>query len=104
MMENSGGHETTSAVLFWFVKYMPLDAEIQHRLYEEVANVFGNDLSSITLDVLEDYGKVPVLEAVVTETLRCAMVGGAIGRYCELTMVWDFHFNRRLPWPAYSNR
>ncbi|KAG8698557.1 hypothetical protein FRC09_007177 [Ceratobasidium sp. 395] len=79
-----GGHDSTSATLFWLVKYMALDAEIQRRLHGEVGDVFGHDLedtSSIVLSVLEDSDRIPILEAVVAETLRCAMTTGAIGRY-----------------------
>ncbi|KAG9101804.1 hypothetical protein FRC06_002589 [Ceratobasidium sp. 370] len=79
-----GGHDSSSATMFWFVKYMALDAEIQRRLHDEVCHVFGRDLddvSSMTLSILEDSEKIPVLEAVAAETLRCAMTGGAIGRY-----------------------
>ncbi|KAG8681172.1 hypothetical protein FRC08_015802 [Ceratobasidium sp. 394] len=79
-----GGHDSSSATMFWFVKYMALDAEIQRRLHDEVCRAFGrdvDDISSMTLSILEDSEKVPILEAVVAETLRCAMTGGAIGRY-----------------------
>ncbi|KAG8698069.1 hypothetical protein FRC09_007457 [Ceratobasidium sp. 395] len=79
-----GGHDSTSAALFWLVKYMALDAEMQRRLHDEVCHVFSHDLedtSSIVLSTLEDSEKLPILEAVVAETLRCAMISGAIGRY-----------------------
>ncbi|QRV94337.1 cytochrome P450 family protein [Ceratobasidium sp. AG-Ba] len=76
-----GGQDTTSATLFWFVKYMPSDPDIQQQLHDEVCSVFGDDMSGLTLDALKDSERVPVLEAVVAETLRCAMVGGAIGKY-----------------------
>ncbi|KAG9121036.1 hypothetical protein FRC07_003184, partial [Ceratobasidium sp. 392] len=77
------GHESSSATLFWFVKFVALDAEIQRRLHNEVLEVFGhslNNTSSMSLSVLEDSEKMPVLEAVIVETLRCAMTSGAIGR------------------------
>ncbi|QRV94362.1 cytochrome P450 family protein [Ceratobasidium sp. AG-Ba] len=76
-----GGQETTTAALMWFVKYMALDIDIQQRLHKEVCEVFGHsptDSTSITLEVLDDFDKTPVLEAVTSETLRCALVGSAV--------------------------
>ncbi|KAF8752778.1 Cytochrome P450 [Rhizoctonia solani] len=58
-----GGQDTTSTVLRWLVKYFTNDPETQQRLHDEVCRVF-----------------VPFLEAVVTETLRCAGVGSQISR------------------------
>ncbi|QRV79721.1 cytochrome P450 family protein [Ceratobasidium sp. AG-Ba] len=75
-----GGQETTAAALMWFVKYMALDLDIQQHLHQEVCEVFGHSLTdsaSITLEVLDDVNKTPVLEAVTSETLRCALVGSA---------------------------
>ncbi|QRV79699.1 cytochrome P450 family protein [Ceratobasidium sp. AG-Ba] len=76
-----GGQESTSATLFWFVKYMASDTDIQRRLHDEVCNVFGDDMAGLTLDALKDSERVPILEAVVAETLRCAMLAGAVARY-----------------------
>jgi hypothetical protein len=78
---------------------MPLDVDIQRRLHDEVCRVFGNDLdntSSITLDILNDVETVPLLEAVATETLRCATVGGIISRRCELYSASDGHGAKTL--------
>lgn len=82
----SAGQETTASALAWFVKYMSTDPEIQHRLHDEVCSVFGkssDDATTMTLNILSNTEKVPVLEAVATETLRCAQVGGALLRRCE---------------------
>ncbi|QRV81352.1 cytochrome P450 family protein [Ceratobasidium sp. AG-Ba] len=77
------GQETTTAALAWLVKFMALDLDIQRRLHEEVCEVFGTsltDTSSITLEILDDSEKTPVLEAVLAETLRCALVGSGSKR------------------------
>jgi hypothetical protein len=78
----------------WFVKYMQLDVDIQHRLHDEACRIFGNDLdstSSIDLDVFDNTEKTPILATVATETLRCAKVEGAISRRCELCFTSDGH-------------
>ncbi|KAG8746635.1 hypothetical protein FRC10_004238 [Ceratobasidium sp. 414] len=63
------GQDTTTATLSWFVKYMPQDLDIQRRLHEEVC-ASSTDTTSITLEILDDVERMPVLEAVVVETLR----------------------------------
>jgi hypothetical protein len=71
------------------VKFLPLDAEIQQRLHNEVCTVFEPELDedmSLDFDTLDDSEKVPVLEAVVAETLRCAKVGSLSGRERELPL------------------
>ncbi|QRV95825.1 cytochrome P450 family protein [Ceratobasidium sp. AG-Ba] len=77
------GQETTTAALAWFVKFIALDFDIQRRLHEETREVFGSsltDTSSIPFDVLDDSEKTPILEAVLAETLRCALVGAGSRR------------------------
>ncbi|KEP48387.1 cytochrome P450 family protein [Rhizoctonia solani 123E] len=73
---------TVGKVLAWFVKYMPQDPEIQQRLHNEMRITFeGNkeDASQCLAD-LNNPDKVPILEAVMAETLRCAQVTSATVR------------------------
>ncbi|KAH7339908.1 cytochrome P450 [Rhizoctonia solani] len=73
---------TVGKVLAWFVKYMPQDPEIQQRLHNEMRIIFeGNkEDSSQCLAELNNPDKVPILEAVMAETLRCAQVTSATVR------------------------
>ncbi|KAF8750715.1 Cytochrome P450 [Rhizoctonia solani] len=76
---------TVGKVLAWFVKYMPKDAEIQRQLHNEMRTVFDankEDTSKYLAD-LNDPDKVPILEAVMAETLRCAQVTSATVRSRE---------------------
>ncbi|GAB1522201.1 hypothetical protein RhiTH_005313 [Rhizoctonia solani] len=78
-----GGQDTTSTVLRWLVKYFTNDPETQQRLHDEVCRVFGKDdgeKEPIDFNLLDNPEQVPFLEAVVTETLRCAGVGSQISR------------------------
>ncbi|KAJ1304879.1 hypothetical protein OPQ81_006013 [Rhizoctonia solani] len=73
---------TVGKVLAWFVKYMPQDPEIQKLLHNEMRGIFDGhkeDPSSI-LAKLNNPEKVPILEAVMAETLRCAQVTSATVR------------------------
>ncbi|KAG8683425.1 hypothetical protein FRC09_016088 [Ceratobasidium sp. 395] len=77
------GQDTTAATFSWLLKYLPLDAKIQQRLHDEVCAAFdsGSDRDGpLDFNILSDSGKLPVLEAVVAETLRCAMTGTITGR------------------------
>ncbi|KAF8694124.1 cytochrome P450, partial [Rhizoctonia solani] len=73
---------TVGKVLAWFVKYMPKDPEIQRQLHNEMRTVFdaNKDDPSKYLADLNDPDKVPILEAVMAETLRCAQVTSATVR------------------------
>ncbi|KAF8597491.1 cytochrome P450 [Ceratobasidium sp. AG-I] len=71
--------DTTASALAWHVKYLPQDPDIQRQLHDEVCAVFGQD-GELNFEAIEDPGRVPMLEAVATETLRCARVGGLSGR------------------------
>ncbi|KAG8693183.1 hypothetical protein FRC08_009275, partial [Ceratobasidium sp. 394] len=67
------GQDTTAATLMWLFKYLPLDVEIQQRLYDELCTAFGpvsDDEGPLDFTILNDSSKVPVLEAVVAETQR----------------------------------
>ncbi|CAE7211660.1 unnamed protein product [Rhizoctonia solani] len=77
------GLDTTSSMIRWLLKYLSTDAEIQRRLHDEVCGVFGqsSDLyEPLDFNLLDDSGRLPLLEAVVTETMRCAGVGSQISR------------------------
>ncbi|CAE6466128.1 unnamed protein product [Rhizoctonia solani] len=79
------GQDTTASTLSWLVKYLPDDPEIQQRLHEEMCNVFGADADAdsnkgLNFDLLDDPERVPILEAVVAETMRCAAVAAFVGR------------------------
>ncbi|KAG8706820.1 hypothetical protein FRC08_000846 [Ceratobasidium sp. 394] len=77
------GQDTTSAALSWLLKYLPLDTDIQRRLHDELCTAFGlvsDGDEPLDFNVLNDSSRVPVLEAVVAETLRCAKIAPAIGR------------------------
>ncbi|CAE6439234.1 unnamed protein product [Rhizoctonia solani] len=83
------GQDTTASVLSWLVKYLPTDPEIQQRLHEEICTVFGADVESnepLDFSLLDDPERVPILEAVVAEALRCAAVAPLTSRqrtYCS---------------------
>ncbi|CCO31039.1 Steroid 21-hydroxylase [Rhizoctonia solani AG-1 IB] len=86
MMYVFAGQETTASALRWLVKYLPNDPEIQHRLHEEICGTLGWDENTSEhpdFQLLDDSERMPVLEAVVAETLRCAGVGSLIGRERE---------------------
>ncbi|KAG8723104.1 hypothetical protein FRC09_004703 [Ceratobasidium sp. 395] len=77
------GQDTTAATLGWLVKFLALDVVIQRRLHHEVCTVFGPDSDEdrpLNFEALDNPGRVPVLEAVVAETLRCAKVASSTGR------------------------
>jgi cytochrome P450 len=76
----SAGQDTTASSLAWLVKFLPQDAEIQRRLHNEMYSVFGPGTNSLDFNLLDDHERVPILEAVVVETLRCAGVGSLTGR------------------------
>ncbi|KAG8714345.1 hypothetical protein FRC11_008829 [Ceratobasidium sp. 423] len=73
---------TVGKVLAWFVKYMPQDPEIQRRLHNEMRDIFDRNKEdqSQCLAELNNPEKVPILEAVTAETLRCAQVTSATVR------------------------
>ncbi|KAF8599423.1 cytochrome P450 [Ceratobasidium sp. AG-I] len=73
------GQETTASALAWHVKYISQDPDIQRRLHDEVCAVFGQD-GELDCGVIDDSKRVPVLEAVAAETLRCAQVAPTVGR------------------------
>lgn len=86
----SGGQETTATTLSWLVKYLPTDPEIQHRLHKEVVGVFGShsdDMFQVALEQFDNVEQLPLLEAVVVETQRCACIAAGIGRVRKLLII-----------------
>lgn len=86
----SGGQETTATTLSWLVKYLPTDPEIQRQLHKEVVTVFGSgsgDPFQVALEQFDNVEQLPVLEAVVVETQRCACVAAGIGRVRRLPIL-----------------
>ncbi|CAE6368019.1 unnamed protein product [Rhizoctonia solani] len=80
------GQDTTSSMLRWLIKYLPTDADIQRRLHDEVCSAFGQGSDPhelLDFNILDSSERLPLLEAVVMETMRCAGVGPQISR--ELT-------------------
>ena len=77
-----GGQDTTATALAWHVKYVAKEPDIQRQLYDEMCAVFGQE-GDINVEAINDPERVPVLEAVVTETLRCAQVVSMMARERE---------------------
>jgi cytochrome P450 len=80
---NRAGYETTAATLSWLVKYMATDPDIQRRLHDEVCKTFSDELEVMALETIDDTEMMPILEAVTTETLRCATPAGGVRRRCQ---------------------
>ncbi|KAG8718024.1 hypothetical protein FRC08_006113 [Ceratobasidium sp. 394] len=77
------GQDTTAVVLTWIVKYLAQDLDIQRRLHDEVCAAFGpgsDEDEPLDFETLSDTERVPVLEAVVAESLRCAQIAPNIVR------------------------
>ncbi|KAG8773707.1 hypothetical protein FRC12_002368 [Ceratobasidium sp. 428] len=82
------GQDSTAAALTWLVKFLALDAELQRRLREEIYMALGSDSDTpLDFNVLDDAERMPILAAVVAETLRCAKVGSITGRERELLLI-----------------
>ncbi|KAF8598831.1 cytochrome P450 [Ceratobasidium sp. AG-I] len=74
-----GGQDTSASALAWYVKFVAKDPDIQHRLYDEVCAVFGQE-EDLNAEAIDDSGRMPMLEAVITETLRRGQVASMMGR------------------------
>lgn len=77
----AGGSETTSTALRWAIKYLSRRPDVQDRLHTELAAQIGylTDRAPSCAD-LADAGKLPYLQAVVHEVLRCANTAGFTAR------------------------
>ncbi|KAG8746644.1 hypothetical protein FRC10_004247 [Ceratobasidium sp. 414] len=72
-----------AVALSWLVKYLPQDIDIQRRLRDEVCAVFGpgsDEDGPLDFETLSGPERVPVLEAVVAESLRCAQIAPNVVR------------------------
>ncbi|KAG8768913.1 hypothetical protein FRC12_005280 [Ceratobasidium sp. 428] len=77
------GQDTTAVELAWLVKYLPRDIDLQRRLHEQICAALGpgsDEDGYLDFEILNDSGKVPLLEAVVAESLRCAQIASNVVR------------------------
>ncbi|KAG8773705.1 hypothetical protein FRC12_002366 [Ceratobasidium sp. 428] len=77
------GQDTTAVELAWLVKYLPRDIDLQRRLHEQICAALGpgsDEDGYLDFETLNDSGKVPLLEAVVAESLRCAQIASNVVR------------------------
>jgi cytochrome P450 len=69
------GHETTANALAWTWYLLSEAPEVEHRLHEEVDRVLGGRLPTV-----DDLGRLPYTEQVVTESMRLYPPAWIIGR------------------------
>ncbi|KAF4976236.1 hypothetical protein FZEAL_7074 [Fusarium zealandicum] len=69
-----GGHETTSSALRWGISYLSNDQRVQTRLREALDQAYHQAKAEKRLPTLSEivHTRIPYLDAVVEETLRCA--------------------------------
>ncbi|QRV94352.1 cytochrome P450 family protein [Ceratobasidium sp. AG-Ba] len=85
------GQDTTASALCWLVKFLALDPKVQYQLHEEVCTIFGQNTgqeAELDYDILDSAERAPILEAVVTETLRCASIVSLTGRERKLSSIY----------------
>ncbi|KAL9961432.1 hypothetical protein ACROYT_G030370, partial [Oculina patagonica] len=66
-----GGMETTASTVCWALLYLIHNPDIQEMVHQELEQVIGPD----RVPQLGDKGRLPYLEATITETLRISSVG-----------------------------
>ncbi|CAE6523753.1 unnamed protein product [Rhizoctonia solani] len=100
------GQDTTASAIKWMLKYLPKNAEVQRRLHEEMCSVFGQDKNGgelMDFKLLDDPERVPMLEAVVAETLRCAGVGSLISRASVIVLQDEVILGKIVPKGEYNH-
>ncbi|RDA88581.1 hypothetical protein CP532_5853 [Ophiocordyceps camponoti-leonardi (nom. inval.)] len=77
-----GGHDTTAALLAWWVKQMTRHQDIQSRLRRAIHAGHPEALSRGRLPTVDEVvsASIPYLDAVLEESLRCASVATLIVR------------------------
>ncbi|KAG8950971.1 hypothetical protein FRC03_012677 [Tulasnella sp. 419] len=82
------GYDTTSAGLAYGIKFLMNNPRVQLKLHEELtSNLSEPENRALTYDEIATGEKTPYLEAVVNEILRCAFVGGGMGRQTQEDLV-----------------
>ncbi|CAE6423362.1 unnamed protein product [Rhizoctonia solani] len=76
------GQDSTAVSLSWLFKYLSTNANVQRQLHDEMCAVFGpsEESNNLDFDLLDNSERVPILESVVAETMRCAGVAAIIAR------------------------
>lgn len=73
------GHDTTSATLAWVWALLAAHPEVQEKAYEEVAAISDANLA----EELSDPRKLPIIGAVIRETLRLYPPASMVMRNCK---------------------
>lgn len=71
-----GGHDTTSATLSWWVKFMARHQSSQSRLRKDLYDAFTSAFSEARLPSISEItrSQIPYLDAIIEETHRCAHI------------------------------
>ncbi|RMC18684.1 hypothetical protein DUI87_04580 [Hirundo rustica rustica] len=77
------GVDTTSFTLSWAIYLLAKHPEVQQRVYEEIANKLGKD----QVPVAHDVPKLPLIRAVLKETLRLYPVLPGNGRVTQKDLI-----------------
>eukprot|EP00076_Gallus_gallus_P010147 XP_004942948.1 cytochrome P450 27C1 [Gallus gallus] len=77
------GVDTTSFTLSWAIYMLAKHPEVQQRVYEEIINKLGKDQAPVARDV----PKLPLIRAVLKETLRLYPVLPGNGRVTQKDLV-----------------
>ncbi|PIK60636.1 putative cytochrome P450 2C23-like [Apostichopus japonicus] len=78
------GVDTTSSTLYWLFLYLARNPSIQRKAFAHIQSVSGHRNSV----ALEDYGKLPFINALVMETLRVTAMVPIVAR----SNIHDFEF------------
>jgi cytochrome P450 len=76
------GHETTANALTWTFYLLSQNPEVEHKLYNELHSVLGNDDTTTTtrLPTVEDIPKLEYTEKVFRESMRLYPPAWTLGR------------------------